>query len=146
MIATKTNIDVYLRSPLLAQAMMDGRLTVQSGRTMSSQEINTFYRRSICVWNVYNRSIQSGVLPNALMQGTPLIVNQNGVAKEVMADKSASCYISMPPDNEQIWQSYCYIKKHIQEMQENAARSFWRSIFTRPMSIWPVRLFWSANE
>ena len=129
LIATKTNIDIYLRSPVFQQAMADGRLTVQSGRIMTTQEINTFYRRSVCVWNVYNRSTQSGVLPNALMQGTPLIVNRNGVAKEVMSDKSAGCFITMPPDNEQIWQSYCYIKNHLQKMQANAREIFLEKYF-----------------
>lgn len=129
LIATKTNVDNYLRLPVFQQARADGRLTVQSGRIMTTQEINTFYRRSICVWNAYNRSTQSGVLPNALMQGTPLIVNKNGVAKEVLTDKSAGCFIEMPPDNEQIWQSYCYIKEHLSQMQTKAREIFLEKYF-----------------
>jgi hypothetical protein len=50
-------------------------LVIQSGRPLSTEEINFFYARSFVVWNAYRRSMQSGVLPKAYMFGTPVIIS-----------------------------------------------------------------------
>lgn len=50
-----------------------GRVIVQSGRPMSTNEINAHYQRSAVVWNAYHRSNQSGVLPKAFMFGAAVI-------------------------------------------------------------------------
>ena len=124
LIATKNEIDGVLEGEPFKTAIAKGRLSVQSGRPMTTEEINSFYRQSICVWNAYNRSTQSGVLPNALMQATPVIVNRNGAAKEVIEDREAGCYISMPPKNEEVLESYRYIWQHIQKMEDAARKVF----------------------
>ncbi len=125
LIATKTDISEYMDKPIFRKALKSGRLKVQAGRPMSGEEINEYYRQSICVWNAYNRSTQSSVLSHALMLGTPVIVNDNGAAKEVMsADKRAGCFINMPPDNDKIMKCYLFIHKHIEEMEKNARQIF----------------------
>ena len=124
LIATKTDVTEYLKKDIFQKSISNGRLVVQTGRPMSSEEINGFYRQSICVWNAYNRSTQSGVLANALMQGTPVIVNRNGAAKEIMEDRYAGCFITIPPDNSQIMDIYLYIVKHLEEMEFNARQLF----------------------
>ena len=48
---------------------------------MTTEEINGFYLQSICVWNAYTRSTQSGVFASSLMMGTPVIANENGISK-----------------------------------------------------------------
>lgn len=129
LIATRVNVDEYLTSDVIKEAVQTGRLKIQAGRPMTTEEINGFYRQSICVWNAYNRSTQSGVLPNALMQGAPVIVNNNGAAKEVMKDKTAGCFINMPPNNEQVYQSYLYIKDHLADMEASAREIFLQKYF-----------------
>lgn len=124
LIATKMDVSEYLKKDIIKKSICDGRLIVQDGRPMTAEEINGFYRRSICVWNAYNRSTQSGVLPNALMQGAPVIVNENGAAKEIMDDRSVGCFIDMPPDNKQIMDCYRYVEDHLEEMEQNTRKLF----------------------
>lgn len=124
LIATKTDVSAYLKNDILQESIKNGRLVVQAGRPMTTNEINGFYRQSICVWNAYNRSTQSGVLPNALLQGTPVIVNTNGAAKEIMDDRSVGCFIDVNPDNKQILDCYRYIQDHLEEMEQNARKLF----------------------
>lgn len=124
LIATKNNLDQVLKDELLKKAINLGQLKVQHGRPMTTEEINNFYRQSICVWNAYNRSTQSGVLPNSLMQGAPLIVNRNGVAKEVIKNNDVGVFINMPPNNEEVFNAYTYINDHIQYMEEEARNKF----------------------
>lgn len=96
MIATRSSISSLLKEEIFVDAIRKGRIVIHEGRPMTENEINKYYRQSICVWNAYNRSTQSGVLPNALMQGTPVIVNSRGVAKEVISDGVEGCFITMP--------------------------------------------------
>lgn len=124
LIATKNDVTRYLNKDSFQKAIVDKRLVIQQGRPMTTEEINGYYRQSICVWNAYNRSTQSGVLPNALMQGAPVIVNENGAAKEIMKDRTVGCFIKMPPENKQILDCYRYIEAHLEEMDRNARKIF----------------------
>ena len=124
LIATKNDVTRYLNKDSFQKAIVDKRLVIQQGRPMTTEEINGYYRQSICVWNAYNRSTQSGVLPNALMQGAPVIVNENGAAKEIMKDRTLGCFIKMPPENKQILDCYRYIEAHLEEMDRNARKIF----------------------
>lgn len=72
LIATRSEIPLRERE-LLQELSASGRVVVQSGRSMSTDEINTHYRRSAVVWNAYHRSNQSGVLPKAFMFGAAVI-------------------------------------------------------------------------
>lgn len=123
-VATRTDVSGYFEKDIFQKSISSQRLKIQSGRTMTTKEINGFYRQSICTWVVYNRSTQSGVLPNALMQGTPVLVNENGVAKDVVEEGKTGCYIKMPPQNELLLQSYHYISRNLQEMEASARKVF----------------------
>ena len=123
-IATRTEISSFLKNDLIQKAVNDKLLVVQDGKSMTTDEINNHYREAICVWNAYISSTQSGVLPNALMQGTPVIVADRGVAKEVIKDKVEGCYISIPHNNVEILNAYQYIEKNIMSFEENARRCF----------------------
>ena len=91
---------------------------------MTTKEINRHYREAICVWNAYISSTQSGVLPNALMQGAPVIVRDRGVAEEVIQDKVEGCYISIPHNNDEILAAYQYIQMNLSEFVSNARKCF----------------------
>jgi len=78
-ITTRTNIDKLIRSNnLLLKMISNGALVINHGRVLSNDEINDAYESSFCIWNIYNRSTQSGVLPKAFMFGTPVIANNIG--------------------------------------------------------------------
>jgi hypothetical protein len=50
------------------------RIHIHEGSPMTNNTINGYYEKSAVVWNAYNRSMQSGVLPKSFMFGTPVIV------------------------------------------------------------------------
>lgn len=59
---------------ILEPHLNSGLVVLQTGRFMQNDEINSYYRDSCVVWNAYNRSMQSGVLPKAYMHGAAVIV------------------------------------------------------------------------
>lgn len=71
-IATSSTIPSADRA-LLQPHIDAGRLVVTSAHALSTAEINGFFRDSLVVWNAYNRSMQSGILPKAFMFGTAVI-------------------------------------------------------------------------
>lgn len=68
MVVTKSEFDV----PTVLQNI--DRVTIHKGKPMTDEEINTYYSRSIAVWNAYARTTQSGVLAKSFMFGTPAVV------------------------------------------------------------------------
>lgn len=54
--------------------VINKKIFIQEGVPMSNKTINSFFEKSALVWNAYNRSMQSGVLPKSYMFGTPVIV------------------------------------------------------------------------
>lgn len=129
LIATRNHIQNVLGDKIIQDGIQKGQIVVQEGRSMTESEINGFYRKSICVWNAYNRSTQSGVLPNALMQGTPLLVNLKGAAKEVIHAGVEGCFVSIPHDNAEIAEKYQYIKTHLQKMSQAARNLFLKQYY-----------------
>jgi glycosyltransferase involved in cell wall biosynthesis len=97
LIATRSKIpDKY--SSIIQFGIYSERLIVQSGASMTNNQINYFYSQSFVVWNAYKRSMQSGVLPKAYMFGTPVIVSvsnqseffENGVHGALISDQYTS--------------------------------------------------------
>jgi glycosyltransferase involved in cell wall biosynthesis len=60
------------------------RVEIRCGRPLTNAEINLCYAQSFCVWNLYRRSTQSGVLPKAYMFGAPVIASRIGSFPEFM--------------------------------------------------------------
>lgn len=123
-IATRNSVDGYLSDPILQQAIKDGILTVYAGKPMTTEEINRRYRESVCAWNAYKISTQSGVLPNALMQGTPVLVTDRGDSSDIVSEKREGYFISLPHKNKEIQAAYEYIAAHVEEMSKAARRTF----------------------
>ena len=123
-IATRNSIDGYLSDPIIHQALCDGTLTVQSGKPMTTEEINLHYREAVCAWNAYKISTQSGVLPNAMMQGAPVLVTDRGDSGNIVTEKKEGCFISLPLKNEEIEAVYNYIAAHVAEMSKAARSTF----------------------
>jgi glycosyltransferase involved in cell wall biosynthesis len=75
------------------------RIEIQSGRRLSNDEINGYYTQSICVWNVYRRSTQSGVLPKAFMFGAPVLCSTVGSFPEfVTSGRNGEIVSALDPE------------------------------------------------
>jgi glycosyltransferase involved in cell wall biosynthesis len=122
-IATKTNIIKFLRDPILQRMIDKGQLIIQQGRPLSEQEINCAYQQSICIWNAYKRSTQSGVLPNAFMLGTPVISTNIGSFPEFVVPGITGEFIDIY-DNEAIFKAYGKIKNNISDMEQACKKEF----------------------
>jgi len=72
LVATRNTIPGPEKKVFLS-LLASGRLTILEGRPLMNDEINQCYSRSFLVWNAYNRSMQSGVLPKAYMFGAAVI-------------------------------------------------------------------------
>ena len=110
LIATGSQIPEQQKA-IIDKHQASGRLRISAGHFMTNAEINEHYRNSIVVWNAYNRSMQSGVLPKAYMFGTPVIVLAKN-ANEYILDDHTGILID---DNNNIQQ----IKDAIQKITSN---------------------------
>jgi len=78
-IATSVDLTSLLHADKeLADLVKQERILVQHGRKLSNEEINQYYLDCFCIWNVYLRSTQSGVLPRSFMAGTPVLASRVG--------------------------------------------------------------------
>ena len=85
-IATRDDISALLSADSeLATYVNRGSIQVQHGRVLANEEINQCYLECFCVWNVYRRSTQSGVLPKAFMAGTPVLASRIGSFPEFVS-------------------------------------------------------------
>jgi hypothetical protein len=70
----------------IAPFVANKKIHIQEGFPMTNSTINGFFASSAVVWNAYNRSMQSGVLPKSFMFGTPVLVLKRN-ANEFMENK-----------------------------------------------------------
>jgi FkbM family methyltransferase len=78
-IATRTDLSSFLAADgELARYEQQGKVRIQHGRTLSNDEMNSFFAESFCVWNIYTCSTQSGALARAFMTGTPVLASTAG--------------------------------------------------------------------
>lgn len=107
LIATSSQLPLE-QSKVLNPLMYTQRITISAGHPMKNSEINSFYKESQVVWNAYNRSMQSGVLPKAFMFGAAVIVLRRN-ANEFMDNYSTGVLIN---DNKNLLE----IKKAVEDI------------------------------
>ena len=130
LIATRSNIEnVLAGKPLLTKMISNGQLKVIQGKPLSSNEINECFARSFCVWNLYRRSTQSGVLPKAFMFGTPVIASPTGSFPEFVNNGLNSELISKPDDFEGITDALGKIKKSFGTYSSEARKTFLETFY-----------------
>lgn len=130
MIATSSNLDGYLKKYRWLQEAIDrSRLKIFHGRPLSNQEINHCYQSSFCVWNLYRRSTQSGVLPKAFMFGTPVLASDIGSFAEFVQSSFNGELVSSPICFEEILLKVTHMKKNIDRYSENARMSFMKTFY-----------------
>jgi glycosyltransferase involved in cell wall biosynthesis len=98
-IATRRSMCRLLaRDVELSRYVDEGKILVHHGRILSNGEINQWYLESFCVWNVYRRSTQSGVLPRAFMAGTPVLARRIGSFPEYVRAQETGEFVDSGVD------------------------------------------------
>ena len=135
-IATRTDIGKMIKNDETLQKMINsGTLRLSYGRPLTNSEINQAYERSFCVWNVYRRSTQSGVLPKAFMFGTPVIASNVGSFPEFVRN-GENGYLVNDYDFKNIYQRLLGIRENILTMSMNCRNTFentfyWKAQITK---------------
>lgn len=122
-IATRNNIEEQLNDPIIKKMIESERLVVKQGKALSSEEIDAAYRSSICTWNGYRRSTQSGVLANSYMQGTPVIATNVGSFNEYVSDGKTGKIIGNF-EYETLLNSYLEVSNNIETMEKCCRDAF----------------------
>lgn len=86
LIATSTDISLYLQDDDIKELISSGKLVVRHGKYLTNEEINECYLNSKVLWLYYKRTTQSGVLCKSFMFGTPVICSNKGSFKEFIND------------------------------------------------------------
>lgn len=107
-----------------------GKVTLQCGRVLSIEEINDYYRRSIAVWNVYAESMQSGVMAQAFMHGTPVIASRVGSFTEFVIP-GVNGELVDSPDPALVSKAVQRIRGQLDTYVDGARRSFLTTFFYR---------------
>jgi glycosyltransferase involved in cell wall biosynthesis len=132
MIATRTNLNRLLRRDKILQEMIsNGILQIIHGRPLKNSEINEAYLKSFCVWNVYRRNTQSGVLPKAFMFGTPVLASNVGSFGEFIREGENGLIIDKTAmkDFDLILASVEDIKRNLVFYSKNARETFLKIFF-----------------
>lgn len=135
-----------LRDPLLQKH--SDRIAIHCGRPLGEEEINRFFAASFCVWNLYRRSTQSGVLPKAFMFGTPVIAGQVGSFPEFVQDGWNGRF-SDARDMESVWTAVRDMREDLPRFSRNC-RSAFREVFYYRSNLNVLRnilgALWDASE
>lgn len=104
------------------------RVDISCGHPIQNHQINTYYSESLCVWNIYRRSTQSGVLPKALMFGAPVLVSRTGSFAEFVEDGVEGRFVCAKNHSE-IVLAVDDIRGRIAEYAANCRDRFSRTFF-----------------
>ena len=104
------------------------RFVFKCGRPLSNQEINLCFAQSICVWNLYRRSTQSGVLAKAMMFGTPVIASGLSAFYEFIQDRREG-RVLLDADPLSILLAYEDIRGNLCQYVADARRRFLRTFY-----------------
>lgn len=129
-IVTRINIQQFLDEELKLM-IKEGNLIIQHGKTLLNEEINLAYKRSYAVWNLYNRSTQSGVLTKALMFGTSSICTAIGSFEEVIEDNYNGIILVNNENNFEILNAVKKIKRKKEFFATNSRAFFMERNFYR---------------
>lgn len=127
MIATRTDLSKALSKDKILQEMIaKDVLKVMHGRPLKNSEINDAYAKSFCVWNIYRRSTQSGVLPKAFMFGTPVLASEAGSFPEYVENgKNGYIFdIDSARNYENLLRVVCEVQARLETMSLEARRAF----------------------
>ena len=122
LIATRSNLP-KIDADRLKPYFDSKRLTIIDGKYLSNVEINKYYNSSLVVWNAYNRSMQSGVLPKAYMFGTAVIIQRKN-RNEFVEDHKTCVLINDNSDSVEIKEAIEEIILNRDDFQKNCRNKF----------------------
>lgn len=129
-IATRTDLSKLLKKDKILQEMIKKEvLRIAHGRPLPNSEINRAYKESFCIWNVYRRSTQSGVLPKAYMFGIPVIANDVGSFPEFVQSCKTGGIVYLPLSFDRILDQIIKIKKDLENYSQRARRFFLETFY-----------------
>ncbi|APT72100.1 glycosyl transferase family 1 [Thermosipho sp. 1063] len=129
-IATKTNLNKVISKDKILQSMIaDGTLKISHGKPLKNQEINQAFENSFCVWNLYRRSTQSGVLPKAFMFGTPVLAARIGSFPEYIKSGFNGEFVSKIDNFDEIYKKLKKIKDNLCNYSKNARYTFLNTFY-----------------
>ena len=99
------------------------RLVIVEGSWLSNEDINKFFNQSLVVWNAYDRSTQSGVLPKSFMFSTPVLGNAQ-IPNEYIIDNYNGIYLEDNSDVSEISNSIKIIIDNIDNYCKNSRDTF----------------------
>lgn len=121
------------------------RVVVRCGRPLTNSEINLCYAQSICVWNLYRRSTQSGVLVTATMFGTPVLAADTGSFPEFVTDHQEGRLLRST-DPETILQAYEEIRGNLSRYTISSRQRFLNTFDYRSQLDLCRRIFLDGNN
>jgi glycosyltransferase involved in cell wall biosynthesis len=124
-IITSSPIQSYLGR--LSEAARN-RLRVVNKPRLSDEEIRAGAANSLAVLALYKETMQSGVIPVALMKGTPVIGTDIEGITEWIKDGETGVIVPRDPSTKDIQEAISFIKRNLQEMVSKS-RSYYLSIF-----------------
>ncbi len=112
-IITGSDIQPYLKR-LSAAAFR--KLRVVYRPQLSDQELRDGAANSLALMALYRETMQSGVIPLALMKGTPIIgTNIEGIT-EWVRDRETGVIVSNKPAMEELLAAIVYVQDHLEDM------------------------------
>lgn len=134
LIATKSNIDSYI-SKDIQQGIIDGKVKILKGNDISNCTINDCYNKSFCIWNLYSRTTQSGVLGKAFMFHTPVIASNQGSFPQYIIDGYNGIIKSPTIDFAELNKSLINIKDYLKSYSANARNTFEKTFYYKTNKI-----------
>jgi glycosyltransferase involved in cell wall biosynthesis len=124
-IATKIDLTSLLAEDQeLARMVSEGRIRLQHGRGLSNDEINQQYLDCFCVWAVYRRCTQSGVMANAFMAGSPVIATKVGSFPEYVISGVNGEFVDSVDDFDAILRLAEKMRQDILTYSEGSRKTF----------------------
>jgi glycosyltransferase involved in cell wall biosynthesis len=124
-IVTASNITGYLKK---LSPPARARLRVVNSPEISDAVIRQAAARSLAVLALYKETTQSGVIPVALMKGTPIIGTDIEGITDWLRDRETGVIVPPNPSLADIQEAIAYIQSHFAEMSERC-RAYYLATF-----------------
>lgn len=122
LIATSNKIEYNLKNKLLDLGY-NVNLKIIEGSWLTNEQINFYYKNSAVIWNAYDRSTQSGVLPKAFMFATP-VLGSLSIQNEYILDNYNGIYLKNNSDFNEITHAIIEINNNIDFYILNSRETF----------------------
>jgi glycosyltransferase involved in cell wall biosynthesis len=131
-IATRVDLASLLQSDQeLAKLVKQGKIRMQHGRELSNEEINQHSLECFCIWNVYRRSTQSGVLPRSYMAGTPVLASRVGSFHEEVQPRFTGEFVDVNEDPAAILATVQNLREHAADYFDQCRKRFLEKFYFR---------------